>query len=94
VAEKAGRTKAVDAFAKRLETDPTARLKLLSRLTETLAELGVKPQDMTLLSGLIIGTPATSEPPEIVIVTRSDGHRNTKSIIVAGRSTQSVIIGS
>lgn len=75
----------VDALARKLQTDPYARLKLLNAVADSLVELGAKHEDLMGMSDFLLGVPTGVPDVELVIVTRSDSKKNTTSIIIFGR---------
>lgn len=75
----------IAALSEKIQTDRLTRLKLISRLSDTLIELGADPDEVARgLPSLDIASDAVSLPndTQLVIISRSDSRRNTTSIII------------
>lgn len=81
----------VDQLVQRLRKDKLFRMKLISRLTDALQELGVRAEDISLIPAVDVISEDIGGT-QIVIITRSDSKKNTKSIIV-GRSAEATKTG-
>lgn len=68
----------------KVQGDKLLRARLVSKLTDALQEMGIKREDMTLIPPLDEKSTfgAGTGGAQIVIITRSDSKKNTKSIIV------------
>ncbi|MBO1413028.1 hypothetical protein [Streptomyces sp. FH025] len=76
----------VAELIKRINNDPVTRLRLVARFTDALVELGVRPEEVKLVSKLDVIEPAPDEAGgpvnALVFASQSDTRRNTRSIII------------
>ncbi|MFJ9721289.1 hypothetical protein ACIRP3_00880 [Streptomyces sp. NPDC101209] len=81
----------VSELMDRVQNDPVMRARLISRFSDALIDLGVRPEDIHLVSGLENILPLAEEREAetmeagevaIVFISKSDTKKNTESIIV------------
>jgi hypothetical protein len=79
----------VDKLVQRIQKERALRIRLVSRLLDAFEELGVKPEDISLLPPLDVvpkdldkAGPGQPPAPQIVFISTSDSKKNTKSIII------------
>lgn len=71
----------------RINSDPVTRARLVSRFTDTLIDLGVKPEEINLVSSVdIVKSASDAERVEdvnaFIFTSQSDTRRNTRSAII------------